>query len=117
MVCPKGKPASLVCPVRKGRQEWKENQKIFHARARPLGGPVCELFLIYPQIHECKPEWLIDWNVLVVPVLILGLHHYLEDAWQRNALTCGELHPEGVGRKRGTSLVVIEHFWMLAFVS
>ena len=23
LVCPKGKPASLVCPVRKGSQEWK----------------------------------------------------------------------------------------------
>ena len=66
--------------------------------------------------HEYKPEWLTDWNAQVVPVLILGLHHYPADAWQRNALTCGELHPEEVGRKLGTSLAGVEHFLYLAFV-
>ena len=116
MVCPKGKSASLTRPVKKGYQEWKQNQKIFHARARPLGGPVCELFLIFLQIHECKPEWLTDWSVQVAPVPILDLLHYLEDGWQKNALACGELHPEAVGRKPGTSLAGVEHFWMSTFV-
>ena len=61
-------------------------------------------------------EWLTDWSVLVIPVLILGLRRYPEDAWQRNALTCGELHPEEVGRKPGTSLAGVAYFWMIAFV-